>query len=376
MALTLFSDTGKQIETQIGDFSSLLSSALISNLMPVITTCVILYFTLKGWMFLTGRAQGAISDTVISAFKITLIAFIGLNTGNFINLGIGTINSLESFLISSLPRGVGTSWSMIDKLWESVGDSFFSMFDVFKVFGVTDIGYALLWAFIFIIFALVGAGLTTAALGVLVMAKISLVIVVGFGPLFICTLMFPLTRSWFDGWLKACLTYIFTLVIMAALVSLVIIIFQGQLEIIYNKAKMVTTNGSVTALPALVAQVLSFLIIIVALASMIKMIPSMAAGVVGGVAMQAVGLGAMLTGTSAGALNMGMATALAAGHVSGSKKLTGAASNYFSGQSALGKAVSSEGGLGAYALGATITSPLGSLRAKRAIQSAITSIKR
>lgn len=378
MALTIFSNIGNQIESQIGNFSSSLSSALISNLMPVITTCVILYFTLKGWLFLSGRAQGAISDTVISAFKIALLAFIGLNTGNFINLGIGTINSLESFLTSSLPNGASNSWAMIDKLWESIADSFISMFNVFKLFGFDDIGYALLWALIFILFGLVASGLTTAALGILVMAKISLVLAVGFGPLFICTLMFPITRSWFDGWLKACLTYVFTLVMMAGLISLIVLIFQGQLEIILNKATAVTSNKSVSALPSLIGQVFSFLIIVVALASMIKVIPSMAAGIVGGVAMQAVGLGAMLTGTSSGALNMGMAATLAAGHVTGAKKLTGAATNYFTGQSAIGKAMASEGGLGAYMAGGAgaLISPLGAMRAKRAVQAAVASIKR
>lgn len=374
----MFEKIGNEIETNISTFSSDLSSALISNLMPIISVSVILYFTLKGWLFLSGRAQGAISDTVITAFKIALVAFIGLNTGNFITLGIGTINSLEGFLINSLPFSSATSWAMVDQLWKSIANSIQGLVAVFSQFSFDEIGYALLWAIVFVIYLVIAAGLTTAALGVLIMAKISLVLVVGFGPLFICALMFPITRSWFDGWLKSCLTYIFTLVMMSALISLVILIFQGQLEKIQDLVSSVNNggNGSITIL---IVRIFGFLIICVALASMIKMIPSMAAGIVGGVAMQAVGLGAMLTGTSAGALNIAMASSLGVGQLSRSTGLSQAASNYFQGRSATGKALSSEGGLGAYAVGAAAgaasgaimeMSKFGYLRAKRAIDAA------
>lgn len=378
----MFEKLGIEIESYISNFSTDLSTTLIANLFPIISTCVILYLTLKGYLFLSGRAQGAISDTVITAFKIAIIAYIGLNTGNFINFGLGTLNSFESFLASSLPISSSTSWAMIDQLWLSIVDSVSGFMSIISKLGISNIGFAFLVVFIFIIYLFIAAILTTSALGVLIMAKISLILVSGFGPLFICLLMFPLTRSWFDGWLRACLTYIFTLVMMAALISLVIIIFEKQIQEIVTHLNS-TNLGEKAAGTNLIIKIFGFLIICLALTSLIKMVPAMAAGIVGGVAMQAVGLGAMLTSTSAGAVNLSMAATLGAGHLSRSNTLKNVATSYLNGNSALGKAIATEGGLGAYTIGAGLgglggglgltgtMSKYGYIRAKRAIKAAI-----
>ena len=87
-----FAEFGSNIETMVAGFAESTSASVIAQISPIIFTGVVLYFTLKGWMFLTGRADGAISDSVISAFKIALVSFMALNAGNFVSFGIGFIS--------------------------------------------------------------------------------------------------------------------------------------------------------------------------------------------------------------------------------------------------------------------------------------------
>ena len=57
---------GTMLEEGVAGYAEQISGALITSISPVIFTGVSLYFLLKGWMFLTGRAEGAIADTVIA----------------------------------------------------------------------------------------------------------------------------------------------------------------------------------------------------------------------------------------------------------------------------------------------------------------------
>ena len=266
-----FESLGSNFESAIAGYAEDMSGALIGSLTPIISTCVILYFMLKGYLYMSGRAEGAISDTVITAFKIALISSIALNTGNFISDGIGFINGVEDLLLSALPSSTPLTsvWSSVDELWSNVESGSAALLKLISEIdiGISNIGKALLHGIllvaVLIAFIAASALLVLASLGVIIVAKLSLVIILGFGPLFLCTLMFPITRAWFDGWLKACLTPIFTMVVMA---------------------------------------VVTFLIMCLALATLIRAIPTLASGMVGGMGISAVGLGAMLSGASGGVL--------------------------------------------------------------------------
>lgn len=314
-----FESVGTSFESTIGSFAEDTSSALIGNISPVLFIGVSLYFLLKGWMFLTGRAEGAISDTVITAFKIALVSMVGLNSGNFVSWGIGFINGAESLLMSSLPGGSTSGWQAIDNMWSTTGDGVAAMFQIFTTFGLSEMGYAVLFALLLLLFFFAGAFLTLAALGVMIIAKLSLVMVMGFGPLFICLLMFPLTRTWFDGWLKSCLTYVFTMVMLAALLSLVTQLFSDRIAAL-NQG--INNGFDKKQAVDFLTNVFTFLIVCIALATMIRAVPTMAAGVVGSAAMGAVGLGSMIRGIGGGAASMTAGYAIATGH----KQIANAAS--------------------------------------------------
>lgn len=302
------------LEDGISGYAEQISGALITNLSPVIFTCVSLYFLLKGFMFLTGRAEGAIADTVITAFKVALISMVGLNTGNFVSYGIGFINGAESLLMSVLPESPASCWTALDTLWSTIGDGVLAIWEMISKLDWDEIGFAFLLVLMLFAFFIAGAFLTLAGLGVFIIAKLSLVVILGFGPLFICCLMFPVTKTWFDGWLKAVMTNVFTVILLAAVISLVSTVFEERVAKISEVFSMDFADGGAADI---LTALFTFIIVCFGLATLVKAVPSLAAGVTGGIGMGAVGLGQILRGIGTGTaqtVHSTVAGAKAVGH--------------------------------------------------------------
>ena len=373
-----FETVGTAFEQSISGYAESVSGALIGNISPVIMTGISIYFLLKGYLYMTGRADGAVVDTMITVFKIAFIAMIGLNTGNFISYGVGFINGAEDLLLSSLPGSADTAsvWGAVDQLWRSVGDGLLSLWDVIMAldWGLTSFGSSLLYALLML--ALIGvflaavALMTMASLGVIIIAKLSLVLILGFGPLFVSLLMFPVTRSWFDGWLKACLTPVFTMVIMAAVLALLSTIFSDLMSSMLNKITAIKDVKSQDFVK-LAISIVTFLIVCVAIATLLKAVPSLAAGIVGGMALGAVGLGAMMSGVAGGAAKIAAGGAgIYAGAV-GNQLLKQSAANVMSGRTSVSQLGVNAAGSFAGHLGLSLKSAgSGGMRALRALKAA------
>ena len=110
---------GNNLDQIVSTFAEDTSAAMITELGPAILAGTTLYFTLKGWMFLTGRAHNAIPDTVMSAFKVALIAFFAMNAGNFTSFMIGGLSSIDSMFAKSL-SGADSSFASIDTFWSKL----------------------------------------------------------------------------------------------------------------------------------------------------------------------------------------------------------------------------------------------------------------
>lgn len=374
--MDVFESLGTHFETSIAGYAEEISGALIGSLSPIISTCVILYFTLKGYLYMSGRAEGAITDTVITAFKIALISSVALNTGTFVSEGIGFINGAEDLLLGVLPSStpVSSVWASVDNLWQNVQTGLASLFALLEQveFGISNFGRALVYSGMLLgvmgLFLFAAAFLTLASLGVIIVAKLSLVIILGFGPLFLCTLMFPITRTWFDGWLKACMTPVFTMVVMAGILTLLSNIFQDCMTSLAAKIDSFAAQGSEGFAP-MALSVVTFLIVSVALATLVRAVPTLAAGMVGGMSLSAVGLGAMLSGAAGGTLSGVNSGKAVLGYAAHSKSLA---------QSSMSQ-LGSGGRVGSFTTGQTIGLATGigsfvghtSIRAVRALNSAL-----
>lgn len=287
----IFTTIGNTFETAISGFAETTSAGMIGLIFPLVTIAVTLYITITGYLFMAGRTQDSLPDLMIKGTKIWLVAMVGLNTGNFVQYAIDGIKGLETDFIGAM-GGSGTSFATLDDMWTKSLDSISQLLTFAGRLNITSIGAIFLALIIILIIAASLAFLCSLACGILLLAKCALVIVLGFGPLFVCALMFPVTRSWFDGWIRSALTYIFTITIATAVILIFIRVLDGQVAKLNNTLAGLasTTNGVLDN-----CFVAAIIICITSLVSgfILRAVPQIAAGLVGGVAIGAVSLAHM-----------------------------------------------------------------------------------
>lgn len=308
-----FEEFGYSFQQSISTFAEGTSSALIDNLGIPITMGLTIYFLCKGYLVMAGRIQDPIPDMILSYGKIALIAFFALNSGNFIGYVLPAVRGLDAFFMSAFipvdgqEVGSQNAWAAIDAIWESFIRVLNELWNLLGSFGVSQITSILAVFTAWVIFGLLSVFFTFSAVGVLLINDVCLSVTLGFGPAFLCCLMFPLTRSWFDGWLKSAITYVFTIIIAAAVMLMFKDVFDRCIQTMTSVIQDPGVEDSLF-LPCL--SLVNFAVLALTAASMIRLVPSVAAGMTGGVAMQAVGVGQMV-----GGIGKGMTTMTGAGLV-------------------------------------------------------------
>ena len=289
---------GNNLDQIVSTFAEDTSAALITELGPAVLAGTTLYFTLKGWMFLTGRAHNAIPDTVMNAFKVALISFFAMNAGNFTSFMIGGLSSIDSMFAKSL-SGADSSFASIDTFWSKLSDQVLQLGEFWAIalgesvnpFSDRTISEAW-WLLILLVLILIGSILLTfIALATFILCKVGLAVVMGFGPLFLCSLMFPVTRNWFDGWLKTCLSMVVSTSIIAAILALCTHLFD---KLIANIGAHLSKEPEPMGFASLLGDVLVFFFVVAAIAYLIKQIPSIATALVGGVGLRETSLSDLL----------------------------------------------------------------------------------
>ena len=349
-----FASFGEEVLNAISNFASQASTALIDEIRIPLLTCLTIYFLIKGYLITYGRIDSPLSDFILTAGKILLVTYFGLNALNYVNDVIPAIRGLENMLVGILRLpGAGNvdtqgAWTAIDDMWKQLMlVTNVALSTAGKVSVVSAFGTWFSLFFLGLLMAAISVALTFAATGVLIINEISLTLALAFGPLFICCLMFPAVRSWFDGWIKAVVTYVFCSVLVAAVILLVTNIFHSFATDLLNSLR---TYESGRPLISVWLPVLKFTVLGLALTSLVKLIPSIAAAIVGGVALQAAGLGQMMNDTWRGARDISGGFVNGLGKGSGSTDLQDYSRSHLMSRDGFGE----HGTVGAAAFGAAL----------------------
>ena len=283
-------------------FANSVSGEIISSISPIVYTGIMLYFFVRAYQITTGRAEGAIPDLVTQCVKIVLVAFFGLNAANFVTYVIPAVYGIENLLLNAIsntvPGGnINNAWGAADATWDTFMTGFSAIYNIWSKssWSVWSIGESIATSlFILLLMGLmlfVSIYFMLFAVGYLLLYEIFLVMGLAFGPLFICSLMFTVTRTWFDGWLKAVVCWAFTLVAVAGTLLLIDNIFSARIQQIVDFAEAAEGGKD---FGVLLVNLGVFAVVVLAIATVVKSIPSFAAGLTGGVALQAASVAGML----------------------------------------------------------------------------------
>lgn len=339
MAANYFEAFGNQFKGYISSFATDTSTALINNLGSVVAVGLVMFVIVRSFMMMRENNYGAIYDIIVQMLKVGFIAFLALNTGHFTSYVVKALGYFQSGLMEAVSRGVhlgggtlqiSSAWGALDQLWITFTNAFDSVSGLIGKFNwLTGAPEILAMCIVTVILGLLSVYFTFSALGILLINEVSLIIFLGFGPLFLCTLMFPRTQSWFDGWIRSVITTIFTLVITTAVIMLFVKAFSGAVNEISLAA---VDDNTPKQLGNLFLPVMNFAVLSLAAATLVKLIPAISAGLTGGGRMDAPGIGQMLHGVGNVAAATTGALLLGLGKGSGSSGIANAGRSLLGGQ--------------------------------------------
>ena len=297
-----FEAFGNQVRGTTAGFANSVSGEIISSISPIIYTGIMIYFFARAYQITTGRAEGAIPDLITQCVKIVLVAFFGLNAANFVTYVIPAVYGIENLLLNAISQGttasdINNAWGAADQTWQTFMNGFQAIYNIWSnsswsVWSIGEsIATSLFIILLMVLMLVVCIYFMFFAVGYLLLYEIFLVMGLAFGPLFISTLMFTVTRTWFDGWLRAVVCWAFTLVAVAGTLSLINGIFAERIDQITEFA--IAAEGG-KDYGVLLVNLGVFAVVVLALATVVKSIPTFAAGLTGGVALQAASVAGML----------------------------------------------------------------------------------
>ena len=297
-----FETFGNQVRGTMAGFANSVSGEIISSISPIIYTGIMIYFFARAYQITTGRAEGAIPDLITQCVKIVLVAFFGLNAANFVTYVIPAVYGIENLLLNAISHGttasdINNAWGAADQTWQTFMNGFQAIYNIWSnsswsVWSIGEsIATSLFIILLMVLMLVVCIYFMFFAVGYLLLYEIFLVMGLAFGPLFICTLMLTVTRTWFDGWLRAVVCWAFTLVAVAGTLSLINGIFAERIDQITEFA--IAAEGG-KDYGVLLVNLGVFAVVVLALATVVKSIPTFAAGLTGGVALQAASVAGML----------------------------------------------------------------------------------
>lgn len=297
-----FETFGNQVRGTMAGFANSVSGEIISSISPIIYTGIMIYFFARAYQITTGRAEGAIPDLITQCVKIVLVAFFGLNAANFVTYVIPAVYGIENLLLNAISHGttasdINNAWGAADQTWQTFMNGFQAIYNIWSnsswsVWSIGEsIATSLFIILLMVLMLVVCIYFMFFAVGYLLLYEIFLVMGLAFGPLFICTLMFTVTRTWFDGWLRAVVCWAFTLVAVAGTLSLINGIFAERIDQITEFA--IAAEGG-KDYGVLLVNLGVFAVVVLALATVVKSIPTFATGLTGGVALQAASVAGML----------------------------------------------------------------------------------
>ena len=284
----VFQFIGETVQNATNAFVAPAASRLMFALQMVALTGVTLYITLTGYAISTGAVEAPFQTFLKQCAKIIIIAAFALTADGYTGAVMEAFNGLETGLADALnvddgDENGGDADSIYQVLDKSLGKGVKIVLTCFEAADKAGLnfGAVLGWAIAGLTVAISTALVTVIGGAVVISAKFFLAIVFALGPLFILTLMFPMTAKFFDSWFAQVINYTLTIVIMAVVMSFAMKAYDSFIA----TAKFSGPNAHNPLFAALQIGVVTSVLIWV-----IMQIGGMASGLAGGVSMAAMSI--------------------------------------------------------------------------------------
>lgn len=238
--LVFFQEINGFLREEIDEFGINLLGRSMAWVGSVVLTLLTLWILIQGYRIVTGQSRDSMMALVTNSLKSILI--IGLATGMAIG-GSGLYDFLTDGLSSEITRVVtGNEDSAFARIDRSLGYMQVAMSSIDALEGggdavVENAKNRALW------FTGVGiAGPAVVAGSMLLLNKVAMALFIGLGPIFVLSLMFEQTKSFFGKWLFYGVGTMFSLAVLSVMVAL-------ALDMVLAVSASFWTSGLVGANP-------------------------------------------------------------------------------------------------------------------------------
>lgn len=283
MANTIIEDTFGKIDLTLATYINDVATSVIISITPVVTTLLLIYMALWGWLVITGKTGEIVTDGFNRIIKITLVVAIAINLGYYNTFVVNLLSNLPDHLASlaSITPVAGTGVfldEVLSDIWK-IGWLFANKAMANSSFiGVADVPLTLAALAVWIL----GVVLIVFAAFLLILSKMALSVLLGVGPIFILLIMFEPTKRFFESWLGQCINYIFIVMLTGGILRLIIAVLNSYLTS-YQASVTPATVEVEGALPAVMLSAIAILIL--------KQVMPMASALGGGIALSSLGAG-------------------------------------------------------------------------------------
>ncbi|MGP9677463.1 type IV secretion system protein [Halomonas sp. AOP27-A1-41] len=221
----IFQFIGQYLDAALSPFISGTVGEVISTFTLFFISGAAIHLTLLGYSIGWGYVELPFSTFIKICVKYLFIGALALNAATYSMWVVDSIHSLEvgftsafagtgssavpTSVYSVVDAALGKGWGVAADLWESAGNR-----------GITEIGTMIGEYFNAALIALATGLIGVPAGGMIVVAKASLTIMLGIGPVFVALLLWPATSKFFDSWFSQVMTYILRIALVAAVMGL------------------------------------------------------------------------------------------------------------------------------------------------------------
>lgn len=268
-----------KIDSLLATYVSGVSSNVASAIVPVALTAATIYILIIGYNIATGANEDSIYTALWKFFKIAFVGGIALSAGVYQQFFVDALNGLSIAIVQMVsPSNSGSLGALLDQVSTPWGDLIQQLGEKAQPTGLDMLpDFSLL----------ISAGIVAVAqfllffigTGLYLLAKVSLQLCLGVGPIFVLCAMFPATQKYFESWLAQTLSYVFTIGFITAIISM---LFSFVSQMCSHISTTLDTNDVLTTVTSLL--IVSGTIIVVMLN-----VPSLASAITGGVGVQGIG---------------------------------------------------------------------------------------
>lgn len=280
----VFADLGHAMQNDSTKLISTAVSDIISAITPAVTTGVIIYFMITGYMVLAGRISEPIGDVCIKACKIAIVSTLCLSTGGIMSYVVSGVNGIESMFTHAISGNESNVFQVLDDSFNKGLGVAATASEKANSLGLKDLGTMI--ALYLSAIAVAGACIimTLLAGALIMLSKVALAVILGLSPFFLAGLMFPVTAKWADSWFSQALNYAILSAIVIFVLNIGIHFFDSQMSAVTSEID----GGN----PFPIVELLDIIIVALLTTFTIKQAPQIASGLAGG----ASSAGASLTG--------------------------------------------------------------------------------